>query len=233
MLSDPTSHDAILDYCARHTAQPDATLQAIYRSVALHTANPHMASTPYQGALLQLLAAIIQPSIAVEIGSHAGFGAVCIAQGMGGCGTLHLIESNEEYQPLIMRHAQMASVQNAIQLHIGDASHLIPTLPDGIGFAFVDADKEQYDHYYTLLLPKMRPGGIMLFDNMLWYGRVVEAEQQPDHPQSQLRCNRQTQAIHQLNCRITADPRVDNILLPLRDGLMLCRVKDTSPTKKP
>ncbi len=211
--------NTIDDYCAQHTSAPDKALYDIYRSIALHTANPNMSSTPYQGVLLQMLTQLASPTLAVELGSYAGYGAVCIARGLPSGGTLHVIEANEECEQMIRHHAQMAGVDDRIQLHIGQALDLLPTLPDGIGLAFVDADKVNYENYYHLLLPKMRPGGLLIFDNMLWYGRVMEA------PETQLRCDRSTRIIQQLNATITADPRVENILLPLRDGLMLCRVK--------
>jgi hypothetical protein len=110
-------------------------------------------------------------------------------------------------------------------LHIGQAKDIIPSLPDGIGLAYVDADKENYDEYYSLLLPKMKKGGIMLLDNMLWYGRVVEEEAHTSPSTSELRCQREARLLHQLNNRITLDERVENILLPLRDGIMMCLVR--------
>lgn len=211
--------DQLYHYCEEHTEAPDEALNSIFRSIALHTANPNMASSPYQGQLLQLLSQLAAPQIAVEIGSYAGYGAVCIARGLPEGATLHVIEVEEEYEELILQHARMASVAEKIRIHIGAAIDLIPQMPDGIGLAFVDADKLNYEAYYDLLLPKMKPGGLLLFDNMLWYGRVL------DEPESQLRTDRSTRVIQQLNSRITHDPRVDNILLPLRDGLMICRVK--------
>ncbi len=207
------------DYCEHHTSAPDKALQDIYRSIALHTVNPNMSSSPYQGVLLQMLTQLVSPTLAVEVGSYAGYGAVSIARGLPPAGKLHVIEANEEYEQMIRRHSQMAGVEERIQLHIGQALDLLPTLPDGIGLAFIDADKTNYENYYRLLLPKMRPGGLLILDNMLWYGRVMEA------PDTQLRCDRSTRIIQQLNDTITADPRVENILLPLRDGLMLCRVR--------
>lgn len=211
--------EQLYQYCEEHTSAPDDALRSIHRSIALHTANPNMASSPYQGQMLQLLTQLAAPEIAVEIGSYAGYGAVCIARGLPKNGTLHVIEVEEEYEDLILHHARMASVEDKINIHIGTAIELIPQMPDGIGLAFVDADKLNYETYYDLLLPKMRAGGLLLFDNMLWYGRVL------DTAESQLRTDRSTRVIQQLNSRITHDPRVDNILLPLRDGLMICRVK--------
>lgn len=215
---------AIEDYCIRHTSTAGGPLNDIYRSVALHTANPHMASSPLQGGFLQMMAAILRPDVAVEIGAHAGYGSACIASGMGGHGILHLVEANPEYQTLICRHAEMAGISDRIRLHIGQAKDIIPSLPDGIGLAYIDADKENYDEYYSLLLPKMKKGGILLLDNMLWYGRVVEEEEHTSPSTSELRCQREARLLHQLNNRITLDKRVDNILLPLRDGIMLCLV---------
>lgn len=213
------------DYCTQHSTQPDEALYAVYRSIMLHTANPHMASSPYQGTFLQMITAIANPNISVEIGSHAGYGALCIARGMSPKGILHLIESNEEYEPIIWQNAKSTGLDKLIKLHIGQAIDIIPSLPDGIGLAFVDADKEHYNDYYTLLLPKMKAGGLLLFDNMLWYGQALAVAETPNAAESHLRSNREARIIHALNQRITNDPRVDNILLPIRDGIMLCRVK--------
>lgn len=216
---------SIEDYCTRHTSTLGGTLNDIYRSVALHTANPHMASSPIQGTFLHMMAAILRPEVAVEIGAHAGFGSACIATGMGGHGILHLVEANPEYQTLISRHAEMAGISDLIRLHIGQAKDILPSLPNGIGLAYIDADKENYDNYYSMLLPKMKKGGVLLLDNMLWYGRVVDEEKNTAPSTSELRCQREARLLHQLNNRITLDERVDNILLPLRDGIMLCLVR--------
>lgn len=214
-----TQHtNTIEDYCAQHTSAPDEQLNAIYRSIALHTANPGMSSSPYQGVLLEMITRTLSPTVAIEVGSYAGYGAVCIARGLPQGGILHAIEANEEYEEMILRHAQEAGVQDCIKLHIGQALDILPTLPDGIGLAFIDADKTNYINYYNLILPKMRPGGLILFDNMLWYGRVIE------EPKTQLRCDRSTRIIQQLGDTLTADPRIQNILLPIRDGLMICRL---------
>lgn len=210
--------NSIDTYCEKHSTQPDAVLNDIYRGIALHTVNPHMASTPYQGLLLQMLAQMQQPSLAVEIGSFAGFGAVCIARGLAEGGMLHVVEANEECEPLILENLDHAQLQDRVEVHIGDALAVIPTLPNLIDFCFVDADKVNYEHYYDMLLPKMRVGGLLVFDNMLWYGRVME------EATTDLRCDRSTRILQALNQRITDDPRVQNILLPIRDGLMLCRV---------
>lgn len=205
-------------YCEEHSSADDPALNQIYRSVMLSSANPQMASTPYQGLLLQMLAAISKPRIAVEVGSYAGYGSACIAKGLPEGGKLHIIEIDEEHEDSILRNAVAAGVDDKVVLHIGPALDIIPQLPDGIGLAFVDADKTNYSRYYDLLIGKMEIGGLLLFDNMLWHGRVED-----ELTDSRLRCNQSTRVIQELNSRITEDPRVQNILLPVRDGLMLCR----------
>lgn len=211
--------DDLTQYCEAHSTQPDTVLNDIYRGIALHTANPHMASTPYQGLLLQMLAQMQRPRLAVEIGSFAGFGGVCIARGLADGGRLHMVEANEECEPLILENLEAARLSDRVEVHIGAALDVIPTLPDPIDFCFVDADKVNYERYYDMLLPKMRQGGLLVFDNMLWYGRVME------EATTDLRCDRSTRILQALNRRITDDPRVQNILLPIRDGLMLIWVK--------
>lgn len=207
------------DYCDAHTSQPEGVLNDIYRSIALHTANPHMSSSPYQGVLLEMLVSLKQPRIAVELGSYAGYGSVCMARGLAPDGMLHVVEANEECEYLIRQHLDMAGMSARVSIHIGQALEVIPQLPDGIEVAFVDADKVNYQQYYDMLLPKMASGGLLILDNMLWYGRVLES------PETQLRCDRSTRVIQQLNDYITNDTRVSNILLPLRDGVMVCMVR--------
>lgn len=204
-------------YCEQHSNQPDGILNSIYRDIALHTANPHMASTPYQGLLLEMLSRMMAPKIAVEIGSFAGFGAVCIARGLCEGGMLHVVEVDEECEPNIRQHLHDAGLEGHVEIHIAPALDVLPHLPSDIDFAFIDADKENYEQYYQLLLPKMSKGGLLIFDNMLWYGRVLQ------EPETQLRCDRSTRILQHLNRLITEDSRVQNILLPIRDGLMLCR----------
>ena len=208
---------SISDYCQSHTSPNDASLDAIERSVYLHTPNPHQSSDAFQGRFLQILSAIIQPKVVVELGVYAAFSTVCLAQGLARDGRLYAVEADEERETLIRQHLQMAGVENRVQLCMGKALEVMPSLPDEIDLAFVDADKEHYPDYYQLLLPKMRQGGVLLFDNMLWYGKVL------DPANSQLRADREAQIIAQLNDTIQQDPRVENILLPIRDGIMLCR----------
>lgn len=208
----------VVEYCEDHSTQPDEELYNIYRSINLQTANPHQSSTPYQGLLLQMLAEMQKPRTAVEIGCFAGYSTICIARGLAAEGKLHAVEGEIEYRDRILGNAHKAGVEDQIVIHIGQALDVIPTLPDEIDFAFVDADKQNYINYYHQLLPKMSQGGLLIFDNTLWYGRVLNPDDR----------NREVQILRQLNDLIQADASVQNILLPVRDGLMICR--KLSPT---
>ena len=204
-------------YCEQHSMEPDALLKEVERSVYLHTANPHQSSDAYEGAFLQLVSAMLQPTVIVELGVYAAYSTICLARGMAPGGTLYAVEVDDEREPLIRKHLQMAQQVDKVHLCIGKALEVIPTLPDDIDLAFIDADKGSYPDYYELLLPKMRRGGVMLFDNMLWYGKVLEPAK------TGLRADREAAVLAALNDTIQADDRVDNILLPIRDGIMLCR----------
>lgn len=200
-----------MTYAESHTSQPDEVLYGIYRSIWLHTATPHQSSTPYQGTLLQLLSTLKRPSLAVEIGSFMGYSTICLARGLAEGGTLHAVEGNEEFEKPLRENIAKAGVAERVCLHIGDAKAVTPTLPNGIELAFVDADKQSYIDYYRMLLPKLAAGALLIFDNVLWYGNVTSDRHDPE-----------TEAIRELNDIVTSDEHVLNILLPVRDGLMLC-----------
>ena len=203
--------DNQLPYAESHTSQPDKVLYDIYRSIWLHTSTPHQSSTPYQGTLLQLLATMKQPHLAVEVGSFMGYSTICLARGLAKGGILHAIEGNDELEIPLRDNISKAGVDGCTSLHIGDAKEIIPTLPNNIDLAFVDADKKSYVDYYRLLMPKLSSGALLIFDNVLWYGNVNSDRNDPD-----------TEAIRQLNDLVTADPSLLNLLLPVRDGLMIC-----------
>lgn len=201
----------IQQYAERHTSALEGAIGDVYRSIQLHTANPHQSSTPYQGLLLQMLSRMVKPQRAVEIGVFAGFSAINIAEGLRPDGMLYAIEADEECAAMIEQNLREAGVEDKVKLCIGPALDIIGHLPDALDFVFVDADKRNYLNYYEQILPKMRTGGVLVFDNMLWYGNVLKAD-----------ADAETEVIKQLNDRITSDERVRNILLPIRDGLMLC-----------
>lgn len=203
-------------YAEEHTSQEDEVLYQINRSIHLHTANPRMSSGPYQGQLLQMLSQMQQPRVAVEIGVFAGYASICMARGLAPDGKLYAVEAEEEFEPMIRRHLAMAEVEDRVEVVVGQALEVIPTLPDEIDLAYLDADKINYLAYYEMIVPKMRNGGLLLIDNILWNGKVLYEQPKGD---------RETAVLQALNDRVQQDCRVENLLLPIRDGLMLVRVK--------
>ncbi|MBO7489679.1 MAG: O-methyltransferase [Bacteroidales bacterium] len=207
------------DYIELMSSPLDGVLDAIERWAHLHTAQPQMLCGRYEGQLLTMMCRSQNAKCAVEIGAFVGYSTICLARGLADGGVLHSFEINEEYEEVIRRHLSMAGVDNCVNLHIGDAKKLIPQLlPDdcrNVDLAFIDADKRHTKDYYDMLVPCMRRGGLIVVDNVLWGGKVLDLE-----------CNKDfdTQYIHAFNEYVKADKRVENILLDVRDGLMICVV---------
>lgn len=203
-------------YCLKHssTPEPEPILLALERETHLRTLHPQMLSGPYQGMLLQMISHMIRPRRVLEIGTFTGYGAICLSQGMDGDGLLHTIEVNDEFMPIINKYIELAGLKDKIALHLGDASAIIPTLEDTFDLAFLDAGKMDYAKHYELVLPKLRPGGFLLADNVLWAGKVPTGEKDAT-----------ATALNAFNNMVQTDDRVENLLLPLRDGLMVVRKK--------
>ena len=172
-----------------------------------------MLSGPYQGTLLRLVSAMIQPVRALEIGTFTAYTSICIAQAMPEGGVLHTIEVNDELAWLIRSHLQQAGVEQKVQLHIGDAARVIPTIDEVFDLVFLDAGKLDYALHYELALAKTRPGGFLLADNVLWDGKVAGGDEKDET----------ARVLRDFNDFVHNDPRVENILLPVRDGIMLIR----------
>lgn len=204
---------AIEEYLEQHTSPMDEVLHELYRETHLHAMNPRMASGPVQGRFLQLLCQLMQPKMVLEIGTFTGFATICMARGMASDGLLTTIEANEEYEGIIRKYLAKAAVADRVRLIIGDAKEVIPTLEGGFDLVFIDADKISYPSYYDLVIEKLNPGGVILADNVLWEGKVLNAHAK----------ERDTKAIQAFNDKVQNDPRVENVLLPLRDGLMMVR----------
>lgn len=214
-LTIPITSALVEDYAEKHTSPEDAVLHDIYRWAHLHTPQPRMASGHYQGRLLQTFSEMIRPKRAIEIGCFVGYSTICIARGLCEEGRLDAIEVNEEYEDIILKNLNTANLTDKVKLHIGNALEVIPRLGESYDLAFIDADKPSSKSYYDMLVPKMNKGGVILIDNILWSGKVLVEQPRPDHD---------TDLIKELNDYIQADKRVENILLPIRDGLMLCRI---------
>jgi predicted O-methyltransferase YrrM len=204
---------AIEEYLEQHTTPMDEVLHELYRETHLHAMNPRMASGPVQGRFLQLLCQLMQPKKVLEIGTFTGFATICMARGMASDGLLTTIEANEEYEGIIRKYLAKAAVADRVRLIIGDAKEVIPTLEGGFDLVFIDADKISYPSYYDLVIEKLNPGGVVLADNVLWEGKVLNVGTK----------ERDTKAIQAFNDKVQNDPRVENVLLPLRDGLMMVR----------
>lgn len=204
---------AIEEYLEQHTTPMDEVLSELYRETHLHAMNPRMVSGPVQGRFLQLLCQLMRPKRVLEIGTFTGFSTICMARGMAPDGLLTTIEANEEYEGIIRKYLSKAGVADRVQLIIGDAKTVIPALESGFDLAFIDADKVSYPIYYDLVMDRLNPDGILLADNVLWEGKVLNADTK----------ERDTQAIRAFNDKVQNDPRVENVLLPLRDGLMIVR----------
>lgn len=177
-----------------------------------------MASGHLQGRLLKMLVQMTKPLRVLELGTFSGYSALCMAEGLRPEAELHTIEVFDEMEDFIRSWFARSPHASQLHLHIGSALDIVPTLPGGWDLVFIDADKRQYVDYYHMIVPLMRPGGFILADNTLWYGHVLE-----EHPRES---DQQTINIQAFNDLVAADPRVEKVILPLRDGLTIIRVKD-------
>ncbi len=209
-MSDPT-----LEYCQAHTSPVPPVLAELERATHLRTLSPQMLSGAYQGTLLRFLALMIRPRRILEIGTFTGYSTICLAEGLPDDGLLHTIEANDELGGIIGEYLLKAGVAEKVHLHLGDAAEIIPTLEEKFDLVFIDAGKLDYAHHYELALGKMRSGGFLLADNVLWDGKVARGDTQ----------DATAQVLRDFNRMVQQDVRVENILLPVRDGVMVVRKK--------
>jgi predicted O-methyltransferase YrrM len=204
--------NSLISYLEQTCDKESDLLKQINRETYLKETMPHMLSGHYQGRLLSFLSKLINPSRILEIGTFTGYATLCLAEGLKNDGFIHTIEVNEELEPRLINSFKKSETADKIILHIGEALKVIPTLNEIFDLVFIDADKKNNHNYYELVLDKVRAGGLILIDNVLWKGKVLE--ENPD---------KQTQSIIELNDKITSDPRIEKIILPIRDGLFLIR----------
>lgn len=210
--------NAIEEYIRAHIDPEGDYLHRLYRDTQLRLSYGQMASGHVQGRLLKMLTRMIRPRLAVELGTFSGYSALCIAEGMDEGAMLHTFEIYDEQEDFTRPWLEGSPYASRICFHIGDALQLVPEMGlEEIDMAFIDADKRHYIEFYEMLLPRMRRGGFIIADNTLWYGHVVEA----DTRESDL----QTLGIKAFNDHIAADNRVEKVIVPVRDGLTLIRVK--------
>jgi predicted O-methyltransferase YrrM len=203
---------ALYDYCEKHSASENTLLQDLTRETHLKTLSPRMLSGHLQGRFLSLIAKLMRPQCIVEIGTFTGYATLCLAEGLAENGILHAIEANDELANFIKKYVEKAQIQEKVRLHIGEALKILPQLEAPIDLVFIDAAKREYADYYDALIDKMRIGGLIIADNVLWSGKVLEEKKDLD-----------TQIIDAFNKKLAQDMRVETLLLPLRDGLMMAR----------
>ena len=216
------------EYIEQHSSAESAVLQKITRSTHLEVINPRMLSGHVQGRVLSMLSQMIQPKRILELGTFTGYSALCLAEGLTEDGKLITIEHNDEMEEAIRRNLALSSLGEKIELVIGDAKEELKRLGneaegerleakgERFDLVFIDADKKEYCDYLDLVLPLMQPGGWILADNTLWDGHIIDPAYDKD---------RQTVALRAFNDKVAQDPRLEKVILPLRDGLTIIRVK--------
>jgi predicted O-methyltransferase YrrM len=205
-------NEAIDKYISNHTSPESDVLSKLNRETHLRILNPRMLSGHIQGKFLEMISRMIRPESILEIGTYTGYSAICLAKGLKNGGILHTIEINQELEIIARDYIAKAGLQNVIRQHIGDALKIIPTLNEEFDLVFIDADKENYLRYYQMAFDSVKKGGFILADNALWDGKVVEPDLQVD---------KETRGIKAFNDFVQNDARVENVLLSIRDGVML------------
>ncbi len=204
------------NYAAQHTEDEPLLLQELNKRTHLNVLQPRMISGHFQGRFLSLLSKMVQPRTILEIGTYTGYATLCLAEGLHPEGVLHTIDIKEELTDLQREFFDRSGYGRQIVQHLGKAADIIPSLNTTFDLVFIDADKQNYAHYFDLVIEKMNRGGLILSDNVLWSGKVVEEVKHND---------KHTQALMAYNQKIKDDPRVETVLLPIRDGITLSRVK--------
>ena len=202
------------EYLHSHSTPMSDALQWLERETHIRTNHARMLSGREQGSLLSLISELARPSSILELGVFTGYSTICLAKGLAEDGTIHAVEINDELEDLIREGYCRAGIEDRVQLHFGDAKQIIPQLDCRFDLVYIDANKREYTDYYRLVFDKVTPGGLILADNVLWDGKVLQ-EPMPE--------DAQTKGIAAFNDLVAADERVENFILPLRDGLNIIR----------
>lgn len=202
------------DYVCNHTGKEPELLYNLNRRTHIEVLRSRMLSGHFQGRVLSMLSKMIQPNRILEIGTYTGYSALCFAEGLKKDGEIITIDVNEELEDIIQEHVQQSPFKDQIKLVIGDAMDIIPKMKEKFDIVFIDADKENYVNYYDLVFDNVNVGGYIIADNVLWSGKVIEEVSEND---------KDTQTILDYNKKIHEDKRVENVLLPIRDGILIAR----------
>lgn len=215
---------ALQQYAEKHTTEESPLLKRINRDTNAKVLMPRMLSGQLQGRVLSMISRLVKPKTILEIGTFTGYSAICLAEGLREGGKLITIDINEELRDRVEGYFREAKLEDRIDYRTGDATAIIPQLSENFDLVFIDADKENYSRYFDLVIDRVNLNGIILADNVLWSGKVLAAKPDKD-----------TRAIVEFNAKVQADQRVENVLLPIRDGMMMMRKvgADTSETLAP
>ena len=208
--------EKIESYALAHSQSESAVLNKLNRETHAKVLQPRMLSGHMQGNLLSMFSKMLRPEQILEIGTYTGYSAICLAQGLQENGKLHTIDVNAELEKMCRSFFQEAGLTRKINYYIGNALTIIPTINETFDLVFIDADKKNYSTYYDLVFDKVKSGGLIIADNVLWSGKVLNDENKMDAD---------TKAIDSYNKKVHSDPRVEHMLLPVRDGLMIARKK--------
>jgi caffeoyl-CoA O-methyltransferase len=212
--------DEVIKYAEDHTSPESAVLAELRGHCMAYYTDSTMLSGFYQGRLLSMLSKMIKPSVVLEIGTYLGYSALCLAEGLEDGGKVITIDVQEETNKVAKTFVGRTEYASRIEFLLGSATELIPNLTEEFDLVFIDADKPNYSNYYELVFPRVKPGGYIIADNVLWSGKVVSELKDED-----------TQALHDFNEKVTADTRVEHLLLTIRDGLMVVRKKEGGATR--
>ncbi|WP_291788714.1 O-methyltransferase [Cecembia sp.] len=205
----------LLTYCELHSEEEDPLLKYISRETHTKVLMPRMLSGHLQGKFLEFLVKMQRPAAILEIGTYTGYSAICMARGLGEHGKLITLDINEELETMVRNFFEKSGLNHKIDYRIGNALETIPLLKENFDMVFIDADKSNYINYYNLIIDRVNPNGMIIADNVLWSGKVIVNDGQ--------KIDKDTQAILDYNRMIKNDPRVESLLLPIRDGLMFAR----------
>lgn len=207
--------ESLENYITFHSENEPDILRELTRETHLKVVQPRMITGHYQGRVLSMLSKIIRPRRILEIGTYTGYSAICLAEGLPDDGLLHTIDINEELSEIQRKYFDLSGFGDKIIQHTGDALKIIPDLDQVFDLVFIDAEKKMYDAYFEAVIKKTKPGSIILTDNVLWSGKVIEPPDKKDIV---------TRNLLAYNKKLKNDPRVETVLLSIRDGLTLCRV---------
>lgn len=204
--------DEVIKYAEDFTSGESEVLQELREHCYAHYEDSSMLSGFFQDRVLSMISHMICPKVVLEIGTYLGYSALCFAEGLAPDGKVITLDIQEDTNRVARSFVEKTKYKYCIDFHLGIAADIIPTLPDTFDLVFIDADKPNYSNYYNLVFDKVRPGGFIVADNVLWSGKVIEDEKDEN-----------TQALHDFNKMVLADERVANVLLPIRDGLMVIK----------